>query len=88
MYPLVEEYLSSGLSQQQFCQAKSIACSTFHYWIRKYKTENTQGNGFLDVDTRPAVPVPACLELTYPNGVRLSISGADLVLISELIRLC
>jgi hypothetical protein len=70
MYPLVEEYLSSGLSQQRFCEGKAIACSTFYYWLKKYKTATSAG--FLEVDTQP-VAASQQLELTYPNGVKLSI---------------
>jgi transposase-like protein len=86
MYPLVEAYLSSGVSQQHFCQANGIASSTFYYWLKKYRAENTASTGFLEVDTQP-LGQEHSLELTYPNGVKLSVSGSDLFLVSQLLKL-
>jgi hypothetical protein len=86
MYPLIEAYLSSGLSQQHFCEINAIASSTFHYWLKKYKAENTTPASFIEVNTQAAAPGQH-LELTYPNGVKLRVRGADLVFISQLLRL-
>jgi transposase-like protein len=86
MYPLVEAYLSSGVSQQHFSQDNNIDSSTFHYWLKKYRTESTASASFMEVDVQP-FRQERFLELTYPNGVKVSVSGSDLSLISQLLRL-
>jgi transposase-like protein len=87
MYPLVEEYLSSGVSQEQFCSSRGLASSSFHYWIKKYKAANQAPAGFVAVNTHAMEP-EASMELTYPNGVKLRVESSDLVFISQLLKLC
>jgi hypothetical protein len=34
MYPLIEAYLESGLSQKQFYQQHNLSLDVFQYWLR------------------------------------------------------
>ncbi len=44
MYPLIEQYLSSGQSQSDFCVFHQIKVCTFHYWLGKYRSESRDGS--------------------------------------------
>lgn len=86
MFELVEECLHSGKTQKQYSQEVGIGYAKFNYWVCRYRKHQQPLTtaGFIKVDT---LPVSEELEICYPNGVRLKTTGADLSLISQLIRL-
>ena len=87
MLRLVAVYEQSGVSQKAFCESAGLNLSRFGYWVRKVRKERESVAGFIKVDTA-ALPIPAPeLELLYPNGVKLKLQGANLELISQLLRL-
>ena len=66
----------SGLSQKAWCEQNGIAYSSFHYWYRRFRNQQTDskqssGDGFvqLRVRDRPA-GTPWC-ELVFDNGKKL-----------------
>ena len=87
MFPLIEAYLASGLSQKHFCRQEGIAYSTFQWWLRQYRQRHVdaeagseKGNGFIPL--RIYDPPRATLEdeglyceIEYPGGVVLRLSG-------------
>ncbi|PLX11869.1 MAG: IS66 family insertion sequence hypothetical protein [Marinilabiliales bacterium] len=78
MYKLIQEWESSGLSQEKFIQIKGIAKSTFGYWRRKYNKEKRSA-AFIPVKVtetraRKSVQPRENIELSYPNGVVLRCS--------------
>jgi len=73
-YPLIMEYLKSGMFQLDFCELHNIKLTRFQYWYKKYKKELPSNNGnsfvplkFADapVETKPPDEIKIC----YPNGV-------------------
>ncbi|WP_224994374.1 IS66 family insertion sequence element accessory protein TnpB [Cesiribacter sp. SM1] len=86
MFELVEDCLRSGKTQKEYSQQAGIGYAKFNYWACKYRKQQQPVTtaGFIKVD---ALPVSEELEICYPNGVRLNATGADLSLISQLIRL-
>lgn len=92
---LMERYQLSGLSVASFCTSEQISTVTFYYWRRCLHELNGQVASML---------VPVCFdkpeahgeehsiesryEVTYPNGVRLSVSsGESLAQLRELVKL-
>lgn len=88
---MMENRQSSGLSVQAFCVAKNINPATYYYWRKRLLLNENQETSRL---------IPVCIEkskqhsgtnrenieLTYPNGVRLSIPQSyELNLIRELV---
>jgi hypothetical protein len=67
MYPLVESYLASDLTQEHYCQQEGFSIAVLNYWLKKYRNEHG-GPSFIEIEPTPA----GCIELTYPNGIRLS----------------
>ncbi len=50
MLSLVEQWTESGLSQKQFARDNQIKYHTFTYWVRRYRQQQTQNNGFIPID--------------------------------------
>jgi transposase-like protein len=88
MFEIVEECLRSGKTQKEYSQEAGIGYAKFNYWVCKYRKQQqpSSGAGFIKIGTFPTGE-PQEIEVLYPNGVRLKVGGANLSLISQLIRL-
>ena len=88
---MVERRQSSGLTVLAFCEAENMNVATYYYWQQRLRLKESEQTPLL-------VPISIeksgqrCesnrenLELTYPNGVRISVSRhSELNLIRELI---
>ena len=86
MAVLLERQKESGLSVKSFCSNEGIAPSTFFYWQKKLRKEDTVGRFIPLLVRAPGSAVcPASvqkltpgmdntpLEITYPNGTTLRI---------------
>jgi hypothetical protein len=77
MYPVIESYLESGLTQRVFCRSSGSRCRSFTYWLAKYRREQkferapSEGNAFIELAAPAGGSERAVAELVYPNGVRL-----------------
>ena len=84
MYLAIELWHESGLTQGKFCDREKLSVKTFGYWLRKYKNEKgllplskKKGRqGFIPINVSHAVktiiPESGWIEVSFPNGVRLS----------------
>jgi hypothetical protein len=101
MYLTIEQWQKSGLSQVQFCLREKISIKTFHYWLRKYRSEKEVESQLNPKVSKTFIPVevsgPASsnsipltsgrMELLFPNGVRMSCpSGVDIIWLKSLIN--
>ena len=76
MFPVIDRYLSSELTQNQFCSQERINNSVFQYWLKKYRTHNSplaEGShpGFIALEM-PTAGQPM-VEIHLPNGTRITI---------------
>jgi len=73
MYPLVQEYLLSEVSQREFCQGHQIKVHTFQYWLSKYKQEQTKENQvdkFIPLELNDSAPLlNQMVRISYPGGM-------------------
>ncbi|MFU8861135.1 MAG: IS66 family insertion sequence element accessory protein TnpA [Cyclonatronaceae bacterium] len=84
MFALVEQWNAGTSGQKEFCQEHNVKLSTFQYWIGKYrKSEQGSPGGFLELTHARSGQA----EITYPNGVRISVSASDMAGIARLIHL-
>ena len=82
MYPVVEAYLASDQTQDAFSQEEGISVAMLNYWLKKYRSEHG-GTPFVEI--KPTAV--ACLELVYPNGIRLCFDRlAPAAYLRELLR--
>jgi len=77
MYPLVESWLSSGQSKQQFCTEHQINLHTFTYWVQKYREDKPGGNqpAFIQIVPPATSAAVSLYTLQYPNGVVLHVNS-------------
>lgn len=83
---MVEQWKASGQTKKVFCEEHAINIHTFSYWVAKRKQARQPSGGFAAIDLRGSDEAGK-LTITYPNGVRVSVIGAPLPLIRQLIRL-
>lgn len=78
MYPLVESWLSSGQSKQQFCAQHQINLHTFTYWVQKHRDDKPGGDkpAFIPIAPPATGHGGSLYTLQYPNGVVLRINSA------------
>lgn len=74
---MIENWKASGQSQQLFCKENQIVYSNFHYWFKKYKSQQEGGSDelFLPVQIKKALPLPSgsvVMELVLGDGRRLN----------------
>ena len=90
MFPVIERFHSSHVTQKSFCEAEGLALSTLQYWISRYKKRYLQEahrpqqdaasspEGFVELKPQLQAPISECqsgtLVISYPNGVTLSLS--------------
>ena len=89
---LIERQQYSGLSVRAFCEQESLNAGTFYYWRKRLgATQQAEPTTFVPVRFahHPDHGAEAsCIELTYPNGVRISLpAGSSLPWIHALIGL-
>ena len=100
MFLAIELWQESGLSQRKFCNREKLSLQTFGYWLRKYRneklgpTEENPPETFIPVKvpgTRikgPSLLSSANIEISFPNGVRLSCpAGVDIAQLKTLINI-
>lgn len=86
IFELAEDCMRSGKTQKEYSQEAGIGYAKFNYWVCRYRKQQQplSTSVFIKADT---LPVSEELQIHYTNGVRLKATGADLSLISQLIRL-
>ena len=75
---MIEHRLSSGQSVQAFCEAENISTATYYYWQQRLRLkENEQTSMLVPISIEKAgqqfESSEGSLELTYPNGVRITV---------------
>jgi hypothetical protein len=72
MFGSIASWLSSDLSQKQWCQDQGITYHIFHYWYRKYRDEHpesTGDNSFVRLTVTPEVG--ASCEVIFTDGTKI-----------------
>lgn len=86
MFSLVQQQEQSGLTIGRFCTEHNLKLNTFHYWRKRYKETNSSSKGFIAIRSFAHADASAPIRVSYPNGVNVDLSSADLSLIVSLIR--
>jgi hypothetical protein len=72
MFASIASWLSSELSQKQWCQDQGITYHVFHYWYRKYRDEHpesTGSNSFVQLAVKPEAG--ASCEVVFMDGTKI-----------------
>ena len=94
MFPLVEEWLTSGLTQKEFGQRNGLALHIMPYWVARYRkvhgpTQPTPATatGFVQLSTPQATVSP--MEVALPSGAVIRFSSLIPVsYLQELLSVC
>lgn len=70
MYPIIEDWPTSGLTKKAYCEQMGIAQALFFYWQKKHK-EELEAGGFvpINIDDKNKASANGFIEVRYPNGV-------------------
>lgn len=75
----LDDQLSSGLSQRDFCASRGLSLASFGYWKRRLsKLDSLSACGPLFVPFRPETPRLDSVRLSHPSGLTIEIPfGSD-----------
>lgn len=69
MQQLVEEFHRSNKSQRAFAQDNNINYYTFRYWVYKFRRQQQDHPGFIQINPSPENQRSLCVR--YPGGIEL-----------------
>jgi len=73
MFSFIDQWQQSDVTQKRFCEQNDIRYSVFHYWYKRYRTQNLNNGAsqqFIKLAVSP-ITGPAYAELVLPDGKRL-----------------
>ena len=76
MLSLFNAWQSSGVSQDVFCKEHQLPYNVFQYWYRKFKKENKEDTGFVEMSLKPGNIFSSSCEIVFPSGARLVVSAS------------
>lgn len=83
MYGIVTRWQKSGMKQKDFCRSEGINYYKFKYWKTQYiheqelnqqKQSNNMARKFIPIEEPAQENLFLGVELTFPNGVKLSVN--------------
>lgn len=95
-FHLIENYLSSGEKQKEFCTENSINYHNFRFWLKQYQQHQQDSSGQIDKmpvqgfiplqpQSHPHFSYPCIIEA--PNGLRITFERVDMNMLRELLNL-
>ena len=87
MFPLIERYLASGLTQTRFCEEEDLSMPVFTYWLQRYRRRSAvQAPSFTEITPPPSAGHPL-YEIEYGGGVRLRLfAPAEAAFLLKLVK--
>jgi hypothetical protein len=76
MFGHIENWQSSGKSQNRYCKENELSISTFSYWLKQYRTthnESPEQNSFIPLTVADTLKDERRFEMELPDGVTIRI---------------
>ena len=91
MFPVVEDWLQSGLTQKEYSKQRQLPAHILPYWVGRYRqthsSSHPQTASFIQVSTPPA-PVHG-MEIALPTGVVIRFANTvPLPYLRQLLTVC
>ena len=94
MFPLVDKWLASGLTQKEFSQRHGLALHIMPYWEARYRkvhpsaqATGAPSTGFIQLPTSPATVSP--MEVALPSGTVIRFSSlVPVTYLQEILLVC
>lgn len=75
MFPVIEEWKQSGLSQKEFCKRHGLKPHILCYWRKRYEERDqsqvAQSKGFVSIEMDHKIDHSVLAEVIYSDGTRL-----------------
>jgi hypothetical protein len=78
MFEAIRLWQQSGLTKKAWCEKNNVTCSTFHYWYKRYRLEESEPStdhrsegGFVQLMVDPSSTLAWC-ELILRDGRKLA----------------
>ncbi len=73
MFKNISRWQKSGLSQKAWCEKNGMAYATFHYWYKRYRSQDKQepAAGFVQLMVDDPGSAGCFCELLVPDGRKL-----------------
>lgn len=92
MFPLIQKWEGSGVSQKAFCNTHQVKPHVFWYWLRRYREQQGQmvgpqpSPGFVSIQMDHSPSETVLAEVIYPDGTRLILKeGVSLSFLQSLL---
>ncbi len=94
MFPIVEEWLKSGITQKAYSQKHGLALHLMPYWVARYRKAHpsavptpTASSGFIQLPTPQ--PTVSLIEVALPSGTVIRFSFlVPVAYLQELLSVC
>ena len=74
MFPVIRQYMSTDMSQRQFCEKHQIELHLFRYWLKKYREEKQKKEGSTFSSLALALPTTKdCIVIRTEGGVEIEV---------------
>ena len=91
MFPVVEDWLQSGLTQKEYSKQHQLAAHILPYWVGRYRQTHAnaqpQGASFIQVATTPTSVHG--MEIVLPTGVVIRFANTvPIPYLQQLLSVC
>lgn len=96
IFKTIENYLSSEITQKEFCHKNNLNPHNFQYWLKRHRKQNqttttrtreTAPENFIPIRPSSITTTPYPCVIEYPNGLRLMLEKLDIDMFRELLNL-
>jgi hypothetical protein len=92
MFPVVEDWLESGLTQKEYSQQHQLAKHILPYWAGRYRKTHPSSDqetcSFIRLST-PSAPSVDGMEVVLPTGVVIRfVSTVPVAYLQQLLKVC
>jgi hypothetical protein len=92
MFPVVEDWLESGLTQKEYSSQHQLAKHILPYWVGRYRTTHPssaeKNSSFIRLST-PSAPSVDDMEVVLPTGVVIRFSSTiPIAYLAQLLKVC
>jgi len=75
IFPLIHAVEQKEMSRDSFCQKTGLKVCSYHYWLKKYRSHNMEGNSFIELPKLEVSSGRFEIEVELRSGVKLRFSS-------------
>ena len=75
IFPLIEAVEQNEMSRETFCHKTGLKECSFHYWRKKFRSQNVGSNAFIELPKMELSNGRHEMEVEFRSGVKLRFSS-------------